>query len=330
MLLFDRENWVLHRPWAAFCGGGTLGAVVYYLIYSQGRPDWPGGSSLPGMVFGTLGGLIIVFELLLWPRKWPKLRAWRILGRTQVWMRAHIWLGLLSVPLVLLHTGFQWGGWLSTTLAVLFIVVISSGIYGLALQQFLPRRLLLDVPAETIYSQINHVSRQLAADAERLVRATCGNEALVRSLPDGSPQQEFDEQTERMPQVIGAVRSIGKTRGRVLHTELPPVLGPSAELLQSAFESVVRPFLLQGPHPGCPLNHIAEASRLFDDLRARLPASADVVIESLESSCSTRRQFDEQSRLHVWLHGWLQVHLPLSVLLVLLLALHVYVALRYW
>jgi hypothetical protein len=46
--------------------------------------------------------------------------------------------------------------------------------------------------------------------------------------------------------------------------------------------------------------------------------------------CENRRQFDLQARIHGWLHGWLLVHVPVSVVLGLLLLIHVPVALWYW
>src|SRR5207249_1598623 len=127
----------------------------WYFVESSRSTQWPGGSSLPGFVFGVLGGLIILFEVLLWWRK--RVRVWRI-GRAQAWMRAHIWLGLLCVPLLIYHSGFRLGGILSTVLMVLLLVVVASGIWGLVLQQILPRRMLDDVPAETIYSQIDYLA----------------------------------------------------------------------------------------------------------------------------------------------------------------------------
>jgi len=87
------------------------------------------------------------------------IRAWR-LGRAQVWLRGHIWLGLFSVPLIVLHSGLSLGGQLSTVLMLLFVAVIASGVFGLALQQYLPRQMYESLPAETIYSQIDYVSQQ--------------------------------------------------------------------------------------------------------------------------------------------------------------------------
>ena len=84
--------------------GGGRGRYVAY-GFSSGSWTWPGGGSPPGFAYGVLGGGIILFEMLLWPRKslW---RGWR-LGRTKLWMTAHIWLGLLTLPLLLLHGGFH-------------------------------------------------------------------------------------------------------------------------------------------------------------------------------------------------------------------------------
>jgi hypothetical protein len=72
------------------------------------------------------------------------------------------------------QSGFRLGGALNTVLLLLLLVVVASGVWGLALQQFLPTRVLRDVPAETIYSQIGHVSEQHRDEGARLVTAVCG------------------------------------------------------------------------------------------------------------------------------------------------------------
>src|SRR6516225_5069752 len=122
MLLLDPQQRRHHLRWLVGCLLTTVAAVILYVWYAARFHPWPGGSSPPGLFFGILGGLIILFEFALWPRKWQFVRAWRGLGRTQRWMRAHIWLGLLSVPLVWMHTGFVWGGGLSAALAALYII----------------------------------------------------------------------------------------------------------------------------------------------------------------------------------------------------------------
>jgi hypothetical protein len=73
-----------------------------------------------------------------------------------------------------------------------------------------------------------------------------------------------------------------------------------------------------------------ETSRLMAKLRATCPTEASFVIDHLEHVCTMRRQLDLQIRIHHWLHGWLLVHVPLSVALGILLLIHVPVALMYW
>src|SRR3712207_8829124 len=61
---------------------------------------------------------------------------------TKVWMRAHIWLGLLAVPLLVLHSGFYFRNLEATLLLLLFLLVIVSGVWGLVMQQVIPSRML--------------------------------------------------------------------------------------------------------------------------------------------------------------------------------------------
>jgi hypothetical protein len=184
-VLINRQTIGRHWAWIVFVALATAAATAWYIQHANASGRLPGGASLPGLAFGIAAATIMVFELLLWPRK--LLRRWR-LGSAKSWLRAHIWLGLLTVPLVLLHSGFHWGGTLSTTLAALFILVIASGIFGLAMQQWLPRLMLSDLPAETIASQIEHVSETLRMQAAARVAALCGEE---------SPQAESYEPLAR-------------------------------------------------------------------------------------------------------------------------------------
>src|SRR5262249_23469148 len=157
--------------------------AIYWYTALTAQTPWdhrPTGSSFSLFVFGILGGSICFFEFLLWPRK-----RWRVLrlGPTKVWMRAHIWLGLLAVPLLILHSGFYFRTLEATILLVLFLIVIISGVWGLIMQQIIPQRMLAEVPAETVYSQIEHVSNLLVEEADRLVIATCGVTKAAEAEP---------------------------------------------------------------------------------------------------------------------------------------------------
>ena len=64
----------------------------------------------------------------------------------------------------------------------------------------------------------------------------------------------------------------------------------------------------------------AKARNAFTQLRTLLPPSLHSTVEDLESICEEERQLTLQRQLHLWLHGWLLVHIPLSVALILLAA----------
>ncbi len=60
-----------------------------------------------------------------------------------------------------------------------------------------------------------------------------------------------------------------------------------------------------------------------------LPNIVHPRLEDLENICEEERQLNRQTRLYRWLHGWLLVHVPLSIALLVLGAVHAVMALRY-
>ena len=272
------------------------------------------------MWFARAAGLIIVFEMLLIVRK--KMRGFRSLplGSAHCWMRWHIWLGLLSAPLVFMHGGCIFsGGLLATILLWLFFAVIVSGIVGVAIQQILPKRMLELIPDETIYTQIDVASAQMAEHAEMLVAATCG----VASSNQPSEKAE-DEQL----MVIGAERSMRNFRGQLLPVDPPQVPVPNSELLRTTFDETIQPYLLKGKRSKSRLRRTNESTQVFRDLKETLDSGAHETVDALEGWVNSRRQFDVQQRMQWWLHGWMLVHLPLSVIMFVMMIVHVVGALR--
>jgi hypothetical protein len=297
-------------------------AAAWYTAAGIANSALPGGSSAPGLAFGIVGGLLILFEFALWPRK--KVRAWRI-GRAQTWMRAHIWLGLLTVPLILLHTGFRLGGALPTVLTLLFAVVIASGVFGLWMQQLIPRMMLDQVTAETIYTQIDRVSQQLVHEAEAIVQAVCGD--------------PVEGETRRAPTVeVASVAEIQEAGGavyrpwqvKILERQIPRKSLPDAGSLADFCREELKPFLLGGERASPRLAHAGSAAQVFDGMRRRFGPTGQPIVDAFEELCRQRRDLDTQLRYHAWLHGWLAVHLALSAALVVLMMVHIYTALRYW
>src|SRR5258708_21149478 len=177
-MLIDRT----HRPWL-FASLIILGvAILVYVPYSIQSLRGPRGGSALGLTFGIAGYAFILFAGLLGARK--KVPVWR-LGRAQTWMRGHLWLGLLSLPLILFHGGFRFGGHLPPVFMWLLIITVTSGVFGAALQHFLPRVMTDGVPMETIYGEIPSVRAQLLEEADKCVAALCGPPAIGSNPASG-------------------------------------------------------------------------------------------------------------------------------------------------
>src|ERR1700690_1024870 len=166
------------RGWAIGSLGILAASGVAYTFYALSAPAGPRGGSAMGLAFGIVGFAFMIFAALLGARK--RVPTWR-LGRAQAWMRGHLWLGLLSLPLILFHGGFHFGGTLTRVLMWLLIITVASGLFGAALQNYLPRLITNDVPLETIYDEIENVRKSLREEADRAVESICGPMGLSKS-----------------------------------------------------------------------------------------------------------------------------------------------------
>lgn len=264
-----------HRPWMLAFAFLLAVAIAIYVLYARLSPAGPRGGSPVGLAFGIAGYGLMIYAGLLGARK--KKPVWRI-GRAQTWMRGHLWLGLLSFPLILFHSGFAYRGPLTAVLMALFLIVTVAGIVGALLQHFLPRMILTQVPLETIYEQIPRVRRQLRDEADALVAA--------------------------------------------------------AEPLRLTYQTRIRPFLetpdlASADMTSADLAVSARAAELFQSLRTASPTYLRPVIDDLENICEEQRQLVLQRRLYHWLHVWQLVHVPLSIVLLILGGIHAVVAWRY-
>jgi len=241
----------------------------------------------------------MVFAGLLAARK--KVPVWR-LGRAQSWMRGHLWLGLLSLPIIFFHAGFKLGGPLTSVLMVLVIIVVASGVFGAALQHYLPRVMTAQVPGETIFEQIDHVREQLVAEADRLIASAMGT-------------------TEMAPPSSGG--------GLALATETAVAADEGTVPLRNFYDREMRPFLESRGKRRQLLSDGDRAHSAFEGLRTLLPAETHETTKRLEAICEEERQLRKESRIHYWLHGWLMMHIPLSFALLLLGCVHAITALRY-
>ncbi len=304
-MLLDRGQ----KSWLIATALLFLVALAVYVPYAMSSIQGPTGGSALGLTYGIIGSAMMVFAGLLAARK--KVPVWRV-GSAQTWMKGHLWLGLLSFPLILFHSGFHFGGALTSVLMWLFIIVILSGVLGAALQHYLPRMMMAEVPLETIYEEIPHVRAQLLAEADQLVAAVCGPLGGDSALPATSAG------------TVGPPRAAAAVMAAPVEVE-----EESVARMREFFLREVRPFLENPKDRKHPLVKPAGAEGIFEQVRIVLPSSFAGALDDLESICEENRQLTKQERIHDILHGWLLVHIPLSFALLLLGAVHAVMALRY-
>lgn len=289
-MLIDRS----HIPWGL---GGALaagGATWWYLADAPRHLSGPSGSTPVGLTLGAAAlGIMLFCAALSLKRKAPHRR----LGRASTWMRGHIWLGLLACVLVALHAAFRLGGPATTLLWALLALVTLSGLFGLLLQQVIPRLLLHSVPGETIAQQVERRLRDLSGLAEQVVVRFAG------SLDEPAPAWDAADPSASEP----------PAGGEPIHRfHLDHLRGYLSGQAKGEIDD---------PH---------RAENLFHALRTMTPGHAHAGVDELEAIYCLRRDLLRQRRLMRVLFAWLLVHVPLSWLLLLLVLAHAVTALRFW
>ena len=320
-----------HRTWS-IASFAILGAsVAIYIRYAFESPQGPRGGSTIGLTFGIIGFAFMLFAGLLGARK--RVPTWRI-GRAQAWMRGHLWLGFLSLPMILFHGGFHFGGTLTRVLMWLLIFTVFSGVFGAVLQHYIPRVMTSDVPLETIYDEIGRVRSLLREEADRAVESLCGNLGLLNnSREEGQRAGGFTALRAIAASAVPPRTSAAVSAGTSAAVATAPKIILSSEEesapLRRFYLNEMRPFLERPKQRSQRLGDAAKASNSFAGLRTLLPAAAHATLSDLEDICDEARQLTRQERLHHWLHGWLLLHIPISLALILLGAIHAVMALRY-
>jgi hypothetical protein len=319
------------RGWALVSLAILALSAFVYVLYAFEAPQGPRGGSVIGLTFGLIGFAFMIFAALLGARK--RVPTWRV-GRAQAWMRGHLWLGFLALPMIVFHGGFHFGGTLTRVLMWLLIITVVSGVFGAALQHYIPRVMTTDVPLETIYDEISRVRTLLREEAERAIESLCGNLGLVRSssnegLRAGGFTAVRTISASAVPLRTSAAVSAGASAAVAAAPEIILLSEEESAPLRRFYLNDMRPFLERPKERGQRLGDTAKAGSAFAGLRTLLPATAHATLSDLEDICDEARQLTRQERLHHWLHGWLLLHIPLSLALILLGAIHAVMALRY-
>lgn len=121
----------------------------------------------PSFVSGYLLLTCLIFLTSLhWRKRLPGLP----LGSLSTWMQAHIYVGLLTVPLFLQHITWRLpNGRLEMALAALYFGVTLSGLWGLYLSRTYPRR-LTKASEQYLFETIPALRSRLSHQARTLVQ----------------------------------------------------------------------------------------------------------------------------------------------------------------
>jgi hypothetical protein len=166
----DHESFLRHRGmrWLKVAVTISLIAILGYAL-ADVKPR-PNGGSWYGYILGTIGALLIVWLSLLGVRKRAMTPgAWSL----KAWTSAPVYLGLSLIVIATLHTGFQFGWNVHTLAYALMILVIASGVYGIAVYAMLPRALSenrREMTKREMVEALAAIDRQLEQAAQPLRR----------------------------------------------------------------------------------------------------------------------------------------------------------------
>jgi len=174
----------------------------------------------------------------------------------------------------------------------------------------------------------------LREEADRTVESVCGSCGLGKASAE--EVQRAGGFTALRPIAASAVPlrtspavSAGASAAVAPAAEIILLSESEGAPLRKFYVEEMRPFLEQPKLRGRRLADDARAASVFVSLRTLLPAAAHNTLSDLEDICGEARQLLRQERLHRWLHGWLLLHIQLSLALILLGVVHAVMALRY-
>lgn len=146
--------------WIALALLVALGAVFAW--FARGG-EVHGGTAI-GLVLGFLALGLILLLLAFGLRK----RAYKSrFGRMETWLQSHVYLGLLSLAVVLFHTGWRFEDKLAVAALAALVLVVATGLLGAVLYTTVPR-LLTEVESDLAPAEMSDRLNQIAASMARL------------------------------------------------------------------------------------------------------------------------------------------------------------------
>ncbi len=267
--------------------GVAILSIAAYVFYYVTQPTVaPNGGTTLGLVYG---GAVTGAILLLMGYSLRKRSHRSRLGMLQGWLSSHFYIGLLTLLLVPLHAGFEFGVNIHTLAHALLVVVVLSGLLGAYLFFVKPRQFAQYgteivypgdvVDRDNIDNQLNKTCRQmetLSRDKSEHFRTICAAE-----IRQGQPR-----------------RGLG---WRLLLRNHDETVGNPLDELQQYL-------------PQIPDHEQAD----FNRLSALVKRKREV-----------EYQLATQMRLKNLMQVWLYIHLPVSVVMLTAVIIHVALVLYY-
>jgi hypothetical protein len=158
------------------------------------------------------------------------------------------------------------------------------------MQNLLPHLMREKLPDEFIYEQIPHMKTQFVQNLEKLKTTLASGLAMAAG---GSAGGETDDSPRVLAEFI------------------------DAELL---------PYLLSKKPTLHPLNEPRTGDSMLRMLKLKVSEEYLPRAEELQEMVLQLRQMALQGRMQSWLHGWLLLHVPISLILLVFTAWHAVVA----
>lgn len=131
-----------------------------YFLYAA--KEFPHGGSPLGLAYGIAGTALILLLAFFGIRKrWYRSR----FGTLEQWLQSHIYLGVLTLAILLFHTGGRFNDRIAVIALLLVGIVVVSGVFGAVLYAIVPR-LLTEVESnltvDELSEQLNQLGKQMA------------------------------------------------------------------------------------------------------------------------------------------------------------------------
>ena len=133
LITLIRDSSIIRKKWPVIFVLSLILAFVSYAFYAYNYETDAG--TLPGMAYGITGLAMLSFLMLYKIRK----HTYRFrVGSTQQWLKAHMYISVLCIIVVSMHTGFKIQGAFSGILFASFILVAANGVFGAMLYNTIP------------------------------------------------------------------------------------------------------------------------------------------------------------------------------------------------